>query len=257
MSGFGGGDDWDDIEAEGLAARAAGNAAPAPKPVAGPSSLGPASLGSDPNSAYAGGGLSMDDDPFSDDAPLGALELDLPSHHQARSPRSMPAAPPAKPPQQAPPSMQPPSVRSAPPSPQQVSQPPSQQAPPSIQPGSSNSFRPKEASLTPPGGPQSIQPRYPSTSADPASLIARFPAPPTKIHETPLYALHVLLRQYELRQDLASLRKRRSPDVPLYERAIHTHDARTFRLGVLLSGAIFTVATFLFFLPVIFRFMHS
>lgn len=247
MSGFGGGDDWDDIEAEGLAARAAAKPA-----VARGNS---AAIGSDPGSAYAGGGLSMDDDPFSDDAPPDALELDLPSHHQARSPRSVPASAPSKPPQQGAPSMQPPtSLRSAPPTHPQASLPP---GPQSIQPGATNSFRPREASLTPPSGPQSIQPRYPSTSADPASLIARFPPPPTKIHETPGYALHVLLRQYELRQDLASLRKRRSPDVSLYERALHTHDARTFRLGLLLSGAIFTVATFLFFLPVIFRFMHS
>lgn len=240
--GVGGGDDWDDIEAEGVAARAASASA---------GKLGvrpPAFGGGDAASAYGGGGLSsMDDDPFADDVPAGSLELDLPSHHQAQSPRSIPASkPPAS---KATPSIQP--ERSIPaPAPVVSSAPPAQ---PSRPPGGTSSFRPQEASIPP----QSIQPRYPSTSADPASLIARYPSPPTKLHETPLYALHVILRQYELRQDLASLRKRRSPDVPLYERAIHTHDARTFRLGLVLSGAIFTVATFLFFLPVILRFVRS
>ena len=252
--GVGSGDDWDDIEAEGLAARAAN---------AGASKLGarPAAPGGsgDTASAYGGGGLSsMDDDPFADDMPGGSLELDLPSHHQAQSPRSVPAShPPAS---KATPSIRPdrsipappPAVSSAPPG-----QPSRPSSPQSLRPGATNSFRPHEASIPPQSGPHSIQPRYPSTSADPASLIARFPSPPTKLHETPLYALHVFLRQYELRQDLASLRKRRSPDVPLYERAIHTHDARTFRLGVVLSCAIFTVATFLFFLPVILRFMRN
>lgn len=37
--------------------------------------------------AYAGGGLSLgdDDDPFADEVPAGALELDLPSHAGARA----------------------------------------------------------------------------------------------------------------------------------------------------------------------------
>jgi hypothetical protein len=88
-------------------------------------------------------------------------------------------------------------------------------------------------------------------------LIARFPAPPTKIWETPLYAIKVLVRQFELRQDLASLRKRRSPDVALYDRALKMHDAKAFTLGLAIACAVFVVASFLFFLPVILRFVRA
>ena len=194
----------------------------------------------------------MDDDPFAEGVPNGALELDLPSHHQAQSPRSMPAAP-SRPP--APQSIQP---HRAQPLPVRSSAPQSAPSMPPVRSPPPSSFHPQEASIPPQSGPQSIQPRYPATtSADPASLIARFPSPPTKLHETPLYALHVLARQYELRQDLASLRKRRSPDVALYERALHTHDARTLRLGLLLSAAVLAVLTFLFFIPVIVRFVRD
>jgi hypothetical protein len=88
-------------------------------------------------------------------------------------------------------------------------------------------------------------------------MIARYPAPPSKIWESPSYAIKVLWRQFELRQDLASLRKRRSPDVPLYERALKTHDAKTFTLGLVLTCAALTIVTFVFFLPVILRFMRD
>lgn len=219
----GGGDDWDEIEAEGQAARAAAAA----KAVSG--APAPAS--------YGGGDFSMDDDPFAD-APGGALELDLPAQHQrSKPPTTAPSAPsiPAAPPV----SQRPPIVQSAPPA--------------SLQPPRST---PPETAA-PASGPRSIQPRYPSTSADPSALIARFPNPPEKVLETPGYAFRVLWRQMELRQDLASLRRRRSPDVPLFERALRTYDPKTFTLGLLLSGAIFAVVTVVVFLPVIFRYANN
>lgn len=226
----GGGDDWDEIEAEGQAARAAA----APKP---------ATSGAPAAASYGGGSdFSMDDDPFADGAG-GALELDLPAQHQrskappgvsAPSTPSMPAAPP---------SMQPPSVSSAPPASMQ----PPRSAPPLTAPDSA----------APASGPRSIQPRYPAASADPSALIARFPNPPDKVLETPGYALRVLWRQMELRQDLASLRRRRSPDVPLFERALRTYDPKTFTLGLVLSGAILAVVTVVVFLPVIFRYANN
>ncbi|MDF2696396.1 MAG: hypothetical protein K0S65_4779, partial [Labilithrix sp.] len=74
---------------------------------------------------------------------------------------------------------------------------------------------------------------------------------------SPAYAVKVLLRQFELRQDLASLKKRRSPDVPLYERALRTHDAKTFTVGLAILCAGLTIATFVFFLPVILRFVRD
>lgn len=73
----------------------------------------------------------------------------------------------------------------------------------------------------------------------------------------PWYALRVLWRQFELRQDLASLRKRRSPDVPLYERALKTHDPKTFAVGLAITCAAVTIAMFVFFLPVILRFVRD
>ena len=69
--------------------------------------------------------------------------------------------------------------------------------------------------------------------------------------------MKVLLRQLELRSELESLRRRRSPDVPLYESALRAYDAKTFRLGIAIGGAILAVATFIFFLPVILRFMRA
>ncbi|HVH46787.1 MAG TPA: hypothetical protein VM925_30805, partial [Labilithrix sp.] len=117
---------------------------------------------------------------------------------------------------------------------------------------------PRDASLPPRGlPPPPSEPVAPPRAPDPAALIARYPAPPAKVWETPAYAMKVLWRQLELRQDLASLRKKRSPDVPLYERALTVHDGKTFALGLVITLAGFTVATFVFFLPVILRFLRD
>jgi hypothetical protein len=88
-------------------------------------------------------------------------------------------------------------------------------------------------------------------------MIARYPMPPPEVWGAPKYALKVLWRQLELRQDLASLRKKRSPDVALYERALKTHDAKTFAVGLAITCAGFVIASFIFFLPVIIRFLRD
>lgn len=75
--------------------------------------------------------------------------------------------------------------------------------------------------------------------------------------EAPGYAIRVLWRQLELRQDLATLRKRRSPDVPLYESALGAHDPKTFALGLVMTCAGLVVASFVFFLPVILRILRN
>ena len=65
------------------------------------------------------------------------------------------------------------------------------------------------------------------------------------------------MRQFELRSELESLRRRRSPDVPLYEGALKAYDAKTFRLGMAILCAATAIGTFIFFLPVIIRFMRA
>ena len=102
-------------------------------------------------------------------------------------------------------------------------------------------------------------PPAPEAPAKPtaASVIAKYPAAPAKVWETPKYAIRILLRQFELRSELESLRRRRSPDVPLYEAALSTYDKKTFRLGMAINCAVLTIATFIFFLPVIIRFMRA
>lgn len=90
-----------------------------------------------------------------------------------------------------------------------------------------------------------------------AAVIAKFPAPPTGIAHAPMYAARVVIRQLELRTDLESLRRRRSPDVPLYEAALKAYEPKTFRLGMAINIALLVVATFIFFLPVILRFMRA
>jgi hypothetical protein len=97
----------------------------------------------------------------------------------------------------------------------------------------------------------------PARPPDGAAIVANYPPPPSALWEAPVYALKVLWRQLELRQDLASLRRKRSPDVGLYERALKAHDPRVFALGLALGGAALAIATFVFFLPVILRFLHA
>ena len=100
-------------------------------------------------------------------------------------------------------------------------------------------------------------PPEPPAKPTPAAVIAKYPVPPQSIANAPMYALRVVMRQFELRTDLESLRRRRSPDVPLYEAALRAYDVKTFRLGMAINFAALTVAMFIFFLPVILRFMRD
>lgn len=208
---------------------------------------------------YADGGASFDagDDPFADEIPDASLELDLPSGHtrrpdavEERSGAGLPrgveipdlALPAPRAPVPAPPSAAP----SAAPHPRGGE--PLASAPlASVSPASA---RPEAPSAP---APASASAPAPPPERDPAAIIAGYPPPPSEAWRAPVYALHVIRRQLELRQDLAALRRRRSPDVALYERALGVHDARTFARGLALACAGLALATFLVFLPVIVR----
>ena len=225
------GDDWDDLG--GGIDRGGGMVATSGAP-----------------SAYSGGGMALgDDDPFADDASGGGtLELDVPHTHAMSAPpagaRSLPVPQPFLGPQSA--LRPPPRIASLPP---QTPSAPQPRAHPSLSvPGAAGSL--------PVPGPASMP--VPGSTHDPAAaLIARFPEPPMKVWEAPIYAARVLYRQMELRQDLESLRRKRSPDVALYERALKAHDARTFTLGLAIGCACLAVAGFVFFLPVLLRFLRA
>ena len=119
--------------------------------------------------------------------------------------------------------------------------------------------------LDDPSGPQSapmaqmaqMAQMAPPAKPTAAAVIAKYPSPPTKITQAPMYTVRVILRQLELRTDLESLRRRRSPDVPLYEAALRAYDTKTFRLGMAINCAVLAIATFVFFLPVMIRFIRA
>ena len=242
-------------------------------------------------SAYDGGGVDFDD-PFAEDTPLGALELDLPSN-SATAMRSKAPTAPAPPLQshapQAPGGMQVPELAlPPPPAPRSSgminavaapSSAPLPSAPPSSQRSTSGQVPAPSSSSGMMSGPPSSQPQ-PHTSgyapasqasgyAPPASfapapsrptaaaVIARYPIPPAEMWRSPRYAISVIFRQLELRTDLESLRRRRSPDVPLYEAALRAYDAKTFRIGMSINLAILAFAMLIFFMPVIIRFTRS
>lgn len=93
---------------------------------------------------------------------------------------------------------------------------------------------------------------------DPGALVvARYPAPPGALLDMPGYACRVFLRQLEIRRDLESLRRRRSPDVALYEAALRAHDARAFAIGMTITCAAVFLGTLVFFSPVIARFLRA
>ena len=217
-------------------------------------------------SSYDSDGMDFDDDPFGDGSSSGPLELDLP-HGSAAAVRNSAMAPgpapspgmrsgaPAGP---AVPDLSfgPPPVRS---SGQHgaVSVPraapiPALEAPPAT-PSSSQSVQPagQQPAAAPPSA--SVLPARPTAAA----VIAKYPDPPQEIWRAPKYAIKVVLRQLELRSELESLRRRRSPDVPLYESALRAYEPKTFRLGFALNVGALTLATFIFFLPVILRFLRA
>lgn len=175
-------------------------------------------------SSYEASNTTFDDDLMSDAPPAGgALELDMPPMPTAPAAPELPA--PEPPPQahvQAPPSVDP---KRVPPPPESAPKPP------------------------PP----------PPSKPDAAAIIARYPDPPepNKIWLMPIYACKVVMRQFELRMNLTSLRRRRSPDVGLYERALKVYEPRSFFIGLAITGVLFALASFVFFLPVILRFARA
>lgn len=236
---------------------------------------GSAQVGSGVTSSYDGGGIDFDDDLLGDDASAhGALELDIPGGGRSAPPPGVPSSPsrapghgpsgglpvpdlaldprppPARPSGSLAAAARPTAPQPAPPSPSSGASAP---APPSD--GGAHAASP------PASGPRAPQGVYggapPPARPTGAAVIAKYPAPPEKIHHAPMYAIRVVLRQLELRSDLESLRRRRSPDVPLYEAALGAYEPKTFRLGMALNCAALAIATFIFFLPVIIRFMRD
>ena len=176
-------------------------------------------------SSYEGSNTTFDDD-LMDDAPTGgALELDMPP---------MPTAPAA--PELA--------------APEPHAHAPLQGQPPPVEP----KHVPPPAESAP-----RQQPPPPPPKPDAAAIIARYPDPPepNKIWLMPIYACKVVVRQFELRMNLTSLRRRRSPDVGLYERALKVYEPRSFFIGLAITGVLFALASFVFFLPVILRFARA
>ena len=204
---------------------------------------------------YEGGGLTLDDDFLDDAPPPGGLELDVPKGHSSE--RRLLAPYPAPPPP--PPSSERlPRASGSQPTAGQSGRHPAAIAhdAPAPPPSSSGSLPVRSSSpeIAPPSDPG---PPPPPPPPDPAAIVARYPPPPTKVWQSPHYALRVLWRQFELRQDLVSLRRRRSPDVPLYERALKVHDGKSFTVGLAITCAGLVIATFVFFLPVILRFLRA
>lgn len=65
-----------------------------------------------------------------------------------------------------------------------------------------------------------------------------FGPPPDSPWAAPGYALRVLSRRKTLMRELAIARRRRSPDVAVYEAALRTADERAVRLGLAIASAV-------------------
>ncbi len=206
----------------------------------------------------SGKGVTLDDDLFGDGDAGGPLELDMPDAKPAAAPvPDLQAAPPPAAPSAPGPAAAPSSGRhvAAPAAPQPLPSEPRLAPPPASSsgrfPAAPSSPDLGEAAPAPP-------PPTPPTPQEQAAIrIANYPPVPEKLWEAPRYAVRVLLRQVELRQDLASLRRRRSPDVALYERALAAHDPRMYAIGLAITGAAVFLALVLFFMPVIKRFAFA
>lgn len=207
--------------------------------------------GAGASTSYEGsGGMSFDDD--FDDAPQGSLELDVP-----------PPPPPPGPPSQPNPQMSgaPPPIASSRPSDRMPVAPPSSSRNPGAltsgaPPGPQSSGQHVAASAAPAAIPVAGPPPPPEPPS-PAAMIAKYPPPPPKPLEAPVYFFRVVLRQWELRQDLTALRRRRSPDVRLYEAALDTYDKKTFAIGLAMTSFGLLVALGLFLIPVWKRFFFN
>jgi hypothetical protein len=208
--------------------------------------------------------MEFDDDLMGDGPQSGDLELDVPvkpsgahSLPELDVPQSKPSLP-AKisgaHPSASISGSQPAAIRTGPTSSPNLSAPPSSgDIPPAplSEPGTSGpASSPGQVAAMPPPAP----PKEVDTAA---AMVAKYPDAPAKVWQTPVYAVKVLLRQFELRQDLESLRRKRSPDVGLYERALAAHDKKQFVIGLAIVCTALAVATVLFFMPVILRFANA
>lgn len=217
---------------------------------------------------YGGGDVDFDDDPFEEGTPHDKLELDLPPSGNKRAaaslaPREAAPTPDDEPSLPAGPSfsLMPAAVRSS--GAHRVTDPPASPPRPvsvSLPVPSQSSVRPideasRAASAPPPG--QAPPSTGAVSSSSGASMIANYPPPPQLIRHAPMYAAQVLLRRLELRRDLVSLRRRRSPDVRLYEAALDAYEPATFRLGVAMLIALTLITILVFSLPLIVRGMAA
>jgi hypothetical protein len=218
----------------------------------------------------SGKGVTLDDDLFGDDNESGPLELDVPDKPPSPSvpDLSLPAgAPPGSSRKPAAPGSDPrigsPAASAATsssrlPAAAPVGPPSSGRLPAAPPPAPSSSSG--RFAVSPDSSPDvtAPEPPPPPSAADQAAVkIANYPPAPQKVWQAPKYALQVLYRQFELKQDLESLRRKRSPDVGLYERAIRAHDPKMLRTGLAITGLALFFATVLFFMPVIKRFAFA
>lgn len=80
--------------------------------------------------------------------------------------------------------------------------------------------------------------RRPRSQIDPALAVAAFAGfrdPPTKVWETPSYALHVFLRRRALAVQFRNAQREESPDLALYEAALHVADDAAFKQGIVVT----------------------
>ena len=211
----------------------------------------------------SGKGVTLDDDLFDDGEAAGPLELDVPDLPRPPSapdlsipePPGSSRKPGAPATSKAPPTSEP-RIPSPGPPPAAHSSGKMPAAPPAAASSSSGRF-----AVSPDSSPDTASPHEPPPPPSPtdqaAVKIANYPPAPAKIWQAPKYALQVLYRQFELKQDLESLKRKRSPDVGLYERALRTHDPKMYKTGLAITGIALFFATILFFMPVIKRFAFA
>ena len=178
---------------------------------------------------YGGGAMEFDDDPLAEEGSgSAAFELDLPAG-SGFAVRAAPAPPP--------PTISDDQGTSG----VVATTAPSQDAPHAA-----------DASITPaaPSEAAAASVRQRPTAA---AVIANYPPVPVKVRDAPKYTLQIMIRQMELRSELVSLRRRRSPDVPLYESALRAYEPAMFHLGAAVSVSILVGVLLLVCLPLIVR----
>jgi hypothetical protein len=87
-------------------------------------------------------------------------------------------------------------------------------------------------------------------AVDPHSALVAFAGfgdPPASIFGSPTYALRVILRRRSLRDDLERARRRKSPDVGLYEASLRAADDGAVRSGVILMSVVTALVMMLVF----------